>query len=77
MAAQNKITVIYRVQVTELFYLPKKSKRTYLLKHHYKSLSYAQGKARSLTQKQHDINGKLVRESKAIVISHTATTPVH
>lgn len=72
-----RTTVIYRVQVTELFYLPKKAKRTYILKHRYKSHAYAQGKAKALTQKWHDINGKLVRESQAVVISHTATTPLH
>ena len=75
--APARVTVTYRVQVTEIFYLPKKAKSTHLLKHKYKSLSYAQGKATVLTHKEHDENGKLVRESKAVVISHPASTPLH
>lgn len=77
MAASSKVTSFCRIKVTHICYIPKHSKRSYLLKHKYKSLAYAKQKAAELTKKMHDVNGKLVHETQAIVISHTATTPVH
>ena len=78
MAAQSKTTVIYRVQVTQTSYVNQQPcTRTYLKKNKYKIKRNAEYLVNSLTYTQHDSNSKLVFESIAVLISHTATAPLH
>ncbi len=71
MAAQNKVTVIYRVQVVTTHKNGKSTTRT--LKHHYKTKAGAQ---RAML-KHTDMFGSNNKQQTAHIIEHTATTPVH
>lgn len=76
--APARVTVIYRVQVTKTSYgYTKPATKTSLIKHKYKSKTYAEQIAKNLTYKLHDASGKLLFECTGIVISHTASTPLH
>lgn len=71
MAAQSKVTVIYRVQVVSTHANGKTTTRT--LKHHYKTKSGAQRAA----LKHSDMFGSDNKLRTAHIIEHTATTPVN
>lgn len=71
MAAQNKVTVIYRVQVVTTHPNGRTSTRT--LKHHYKTKAGAQRAA----LKHSDMFGSDNKLQTAHIIEHTATTPIH
>lgn len=70
MAAQSKITVIYRVYVVTTHKNGKTTTRT--LKHHYKTKEGAQRAA--LKHRLFNCDNEL---RTAHIIEHTATTPVH
>lgn len=71
MAAQNKVTVIYRVQVVTTHKNGKQSTRT--LKTHYKTKAGAQ----RAVIKHTDMFGYAGKQRTAHIIEHTATTPLH
>lgn len=87
MAAQSKVTVIYRVQVTKTIHHTQPDSLT-LFKHNpplvktrllptkYKTLKAAQAKAAQYCYQDQE-GDVLLYQSNAVVINHTATTPLH
>lgn len=87
MAVQSKVTVIYRVQVTKTIHHTQPDclttlqhnpplVKTRLLPTKYKTLKAAQVKAAQYCYQDQD-GDVLLYQSNAVVINHTATTPVH
>ena len=72
--ASARVTVTYRVQVTHTDFL-KATTRTFQLK--YIRLANAQRAAERNTYRMEDPTGNVLYASEAVIISHTATTPLH